>query len=329
MFRALFFDENGHLQTELKPMDVAFALHQKSGVLWVDFFDYPDSDSEPILTKTFNFHPLAIDDALQESHFPKIDDWGEYLYIVLHAVAVDTKDRDRVDTKELDIFLGQNYIVTHHDESIEAIENVWEAVHRDTRHLKGGVDHILYRISDEVVGSFMPVVEHFDETLDRIETEIFERLRSDTLEEIFAIKRSVLYLRRIISPQREVLNRLARDDFQVIDARDQVYFRDVYDHLVRMYDITEGVRDLVTGTMDTYLSISSNRMNDVMKTLTIITTIFMPISFLAGFFGMNYFQPVVPLHIWTGYGSFLLALFIMIGLPVSMLIWMRSRGWLG
>ncbi len=327
MFRALYLDSSGKLKNDLQPIDVAFALRDDQGLLWVDFDHTPPQESEPVLTKTFKFHPLAVDDALRESHIPKLDDWGEYLYIVLHAVAIDAQDHRRVDTKELDIFIGKNYLVTHHEEPIDAIERVWTSLQRDQRHLKSGPDHVLYRLADEIAGSFMPVVEQFDEEIDEIEDAIFDRPRPSTLEHIFVIKRSVLYLRRIIAPQREVLNKLARDDYDVIDEHDRVYFRDVYDHLVRMYDITEGVRDLVSGTLDTYLSVTSNRMNDVMKTLTIITTVFMPISFLAGFFGMNFFQPAYPLEEWTSLPAFMITMAIFIATPIGMLTWMRKRGW--
>jgi magnesium transporter len=138
----------------------------------------------------------------------------------------------------------------------------------------------------------------------------------------------VLHLRRVIGPMREVMNKLARDDFKMIDARDRVYFRDVYDHLVRLYDISESLRDLVGGALDTYLSVINNRMNDIMKTLTLITTIFMPISFLAGFFGMNFFQPVAQLQGWTDIPAFLITLVIFIITPVAMFFWMRKRGWM-
>ncbi|MFM8323053.1 MAG: magnesium/cobalt transporter CorA [Chloroflexota bacterium] len=328
MIRAMYFDPKDGLRHDLQMMDIAFALHNPVGLLWVDIHNDTPQESEALLTKTFNFHPLAADDALQESHYPKIDDWGEYLYIVLHAVAIDAQDSGRVDTQELDIFLGPHYMVTHHDETIAAVEKVWAAVQRDPRHLKDGIDHVLYRLTDEVAASFMPVVESFDETIDQIEAQIFGKPGPRVLEKIFTIKRSVLYLRRIIAPQREVLNMLARDEFAVIDARDRIYFRDVYDHLVRMYDITEGVRDLVTGTLDTYLSVTSNRMNDVMKTLTIITTIFMPISFLSGFFGMNIFLALSPVDPWTSALGKLLTFALFIIAPIVMIQWMRSRGWL-
>jgi magnesium transporter len=143
------------------------------------------------------------------------------------------------------------------------------------------------------------------------------------------LKRAALHLRRIIGPQREVLNKLARDDYRVIDARDRVYFRDVYDHLVRLHDITESIRDLVGGALDTYLSVINNRMNEIMKILTVITTLFMPLSFVASFFGMNYFQPVEDsLKPWTNYTSFVISMVIMMLIPVGMYFWMKRRGWM-
>jgi magnesium transporter len=175
----------------------------------------------------------------------------------------------------------------------------------------------------------MPVVEEIDEAVDRCEDEVFGKATPEILAQIFTLKRAVLHLRRIIGPQREVLNRLARDDYAVIDAKARVYFRDVYDHLVRLHDITESIRDLVSGTLDTYLSVINNRMNDIMKTLTIITTLFMPISFVTGFFGMNFFQPVAErLLPWADVPVFILALGIFILVPIAMFWWIRSRGWM-
>jgi magnesium transporter len=327
MLRSLYFTQDGKLKTDLNQIDMAFALQDQAGLLWVDFEAVPEAETEPILRKTFGFHPLAIDDALHESHVPKLDNWGPYLYIVIHTVVFDRENED-VDTLELDIFVGKNYIVTHHDQPIEAVNRIWATVQRDFRFLKNGADHLLYRIMDEIVASFMPVVEQLDLSLDQIENEIFGKSEPGTLEKLFSIKRSVLYLRRILAPERETLNKLARDQFEAIDEHDRIYFRDVYDHLVRMYDITESVRELASGALDSYLSVTNNRLNDVMKTLTIITTLFMPISFIASFFGMNFFEPVTPLGVWTGRTAFIATLLVVFLTPVSMFWWMRHRRWM-
>jgi magnesium transporter len=331
MIRALYRTQDGRLSTDTRPEEFAAALQDASGLLWVDFADTPPEQDAPILLKTFGFHPLAVDDALQESHVPKVDDWGQYLYIVLHAVVFDAhaQDGEHVDTLELDVFVGKNYIVTHHDQLIAAVDRVWTLCQRDERHLKGGADHLLYELTDMLVADYMPVVDEIDEAIDQIEDQVFNRPTPDTLERIFRLKRAVLHLRRIISPQREVLNKLARDDYPVIDAQDRVYFRDVYDHLVRLYDINESLRDLMGGALDTYLSVINNRMNEIMRTLTVVTTLFMPISFAAGFFGMNFFQPVEdPLKAWTTSPAFLLALIVMFLTPLGMYLWIRRKGWM-
>lgn len=328
MLRSLYLTPDRQIQSGLETTDFQAATQVPKSLLWVDFQGTPPEEDAPILLDVFNFHPLAVDDALQESHVPKLDDWGEYLYIVMHAVKFDMREEDELTTQELDVFLGQNFIITHHDASIAALDRVWNACQRDERIFKNGADHLLYRLVDEVVTSYLPVVEAMDEAIDRAEDQIFNRPTPRTLEHIFTLKRSVLRLRRIIGPQREVLNKLARDDFQVIDARARVYFRDVYDHLVRLYDLAETIRDLVGGALDTYLSVINNRMNDIMKTLTIITTLFMPISFITGFFGMNFFQPVTDLHQWTGRLAFIIVFLIILGTPAGMFVWIRRRGWM-
>ncbi len=329
MIRSVYRTKDGTVRTDFAPDKFAAALREARGLLWVDFEETSPEVDEPILIETFGFHPLAVDDALQESHVPKVDDWGEYLYVVLHAVDFDERGGGRVDTLELDVFLGKNYIVTHHDKSMAAVERVWTSCQRDERHLKGGADHLLYKLTDEIAASYMPAVEEMDDAIDAIEGQIFHRPSPDIAERIFALKRAVLRLRRILGPQREVLNKLARDDYAAIDAKDRVYFRDVYDHLVRLHDITEGMRDLVGGALDTYLSVINNRLSDIMKALTIITTLFMPLAFLTGFFGMNFFQPTTPLlDPWTSLPVLVVTLVVMVSTPVAMLVYIRRHGWL-
>jgi magnesium transporter len=328
MIRILFASPKSGLQFDLPVEQLPRALKEEHSLLWVDFDGEPDANCEPILREVFGFHPLAVDDALMETHAPKVDDWGEYIYIVLNALQVDNSDSfTSLRAHELDVFLGENYVVTHHDEPVNGLEQVWEACKRDERHTKNGADHLLYKIIDYIVAAYMPIVEDFDRAIDDMEDRIFEKPDGRTVEGLFALKRALLTMRRVITPQREVLNKLARDDYRVIDRGDRIFFRDVYDHLVRMHDLNESMRDLVGGALDMYLSVINNRMNEVMKTLTIITTIFMPISFIAGFFGMNFFGPVLSSTIWTGKVVLGISLSVMLILPVSMLLWMHRRMW--
>ncbi len=328
MIRALYRSPDGHLEKALSPDAFGDALREPAGLLWVEFEAEPNTSSEPILRDTFHFHPLAIDDALQESHVPRVDDWEDYLYLVLHAVIFERRDGTQLETLELDVFLGPNYVVTHHDLPIPAIEQVWERCSHDERLLKNGADHLVYELADRLVARYMPVIEDIDDAIDELEIEIFSQPGPHTLESLFSLKQAVIYLRRIIGPQREVFNRLARDEYSVIEAKKRVYFRDVYDHLVRLHDTSEGMRDLVSGAVDTYLSVINNRLSDVMKTLTIITTLFMPISFLAGFFGMNFFAPSMPSSIWTSAQALLAMLAMMALIPIAMYLWVRRKGWM-
>ena len=321
---------DGQHRTGVGPDKYVAALQEEQSLLWVDMQGELPEVCEPILREIFHFHPLAIDDALQESHVPKVDDWDEYLYLVLHAIVLNPDaDSDPIATQELDVFFGRNYVVTHHDVAIKAVDQVWDHVQRDDRPLAHGADRLLYHLVDELVAGYMPLAEEMDDEIDRLEAEILAAPTSANLERILRMKHGLHHMRRIIGPQREVLNKLARGDYPAIDPPDRMFFRDVYDHLVRLYDINESMRDLVSDTLSTYLSVVNNRMNGIMKTLTAITTLFMPISFVASFFGMNYFQPAErSLLGWTSLPPFVLTILAMILLPTAMFLWVRRRGWM-
>jgi magnesium transporter len=328
MIRSLYYAPGQPIQKDFPPEKFTEFIQNPQSVLWVDFISEPPEICQPILEE-FGFHPLAIDDALQETHVPRLDDWGEYLYIVLNYMNLELNG-DSWETKvdELDIFLGKNYIITHHDYQISAVDETWAVCDRDERNVREGADHILYRIADHLMEAYMPMVEKIDQALDQIEDQVFAQSSPHILEKLLAIKRVLVAMRRIIVPQREVLNKLARDDYPVIDRKDRVFFRDVYDHLVRLHDLNESLRDLAGSVMDTYLSVINNRMNEIMKTLTIITTIFMPLTFVTGFFGMNFFESLGNLRGWTTNPVFYISLVIMVVLPMGMYFWMRRRTWL-
>jgi magnesium transporter len=327
MIRSLYYVFGEPIQKDLPPERFPELIKNQHSVLWVDFISEPPEICQPILER-FGFHPLAIDDVLLETHVPRLDDWGEYLYIVLNYMNMELNGNTwETQVDELDIFLGKNYIITHHDYGISAVDETWAVCDRDERNVQEGADHILYRIADNLMAAYMPAVEKIDDAIDQIESHVFHRPSPNTLERLLAIKRVLVAMRRIIIPQREVLNKLARDDYPVIDQKDRVFFRDIYDHLVRLHDLNESLRDLVGSVLDTYLSVVNNRMNEVMKTLTVITTIFMPLTFVTGFFGMNFFESIGNLKNWTTDPVFYITMAIMLILPISMYIWMRRRTW--
>jgi magnesium transporter len=328
MIRAQSSRQGSLPETPLSQSQYSSALADVEGLLWADFQGESPETSQDVLRNTFNFHPLAIEDAIHQTHIPKVDDWEDYLYIALHALSYE-KEFAEIELIELDVFLGSNYLVTHHDLPIPALERVWNMYQKDMRARKFGPDHLLYILLDELTVDFMRAVEEMDDEIEFVEDQVFDNPDARTVQRIFNLKRATLHMRRSLAPMQEVLNKLARDDYSMIDSKDRIYFRDVYDHFVRLHDIAESLRDLVSGVLDTYLSVVNNRMNEVMKTLTLITTLFMPISFIAGFFGMNFFQPVVAgLAAWTGSQAYVSILVLLILTPALMYLWMRRRGWM-
>ena len=327
MIRIMCFPCEERVEQAVDFARVTELIQDPHNLVWVDFWGEVHDAIEPILKTTFGFHPLAVDDALDATHVPKLDDWGEYLYIVLSGITYEKGSND-VEIQELDVFLGRNFLVTLHDLPIVTVNHVWQTIQRDERHQKMGADHLLYKLSDEMVADFMHAVEAMDEEIDWAEDLIFERPTQSMVQRIFALKRASLHLRRSLSPLREVFNKLARDEYPVVDRKDRIYFRDVYDHLVRLHDISESLRDLIGGVLDTYLSVVSNRMNEIMKTLTIITTLFMPLSFVVGFFGMNFFVAGAADMVRASRPLFVIALLSLALVPVLMFWWMRRRGWM-
>lgn len=327
MIKTIYYLD-GTTQTDLSFEEIKVALQKKQGVLWVDMIETPYGESEQILLELFGFHPLAASDALDEIHVPRVDDWGDYLYLVLHHIRFDPLGEELLQTDELDVFLGKHFLVTYQNINIPIVEKVRSNLERDSRFLQRGADHLFYKLADDMIGETLPVVDQMEDEIDLIEDMLFKSSNQELIERIFTLKRSLLHLRRILMPQREVFNKLARGDDHVIDLQERVFFRDIYDHLVRLFDISESLRDLIGGVLETYLSVINNRMNDVMKTLTIITTLFMPISFLTGFFGMNFFAADPPFLAWTNRPVLILVLCIFVLLPVGMYVWMRSRKWM-
>src|SRR5574341_308737 len=322
MIRTLYRSSKGGFTIDVPTSHWRVALHDEQGLFWVDFSEEEPAAIEPLWRDIFSFHPLAIDNALHDTLVPKIDNWGDYVYAVVHNPLFDAQTL-KFGTHEVDVFLGKNYLITHHRESVEAINRLWKNCLTDQRRLERGADHLLYDLLDLLTADYMPVMDGLDDAIDHLEDEVFAHPTQHTLNTIFTIKRTVLHLRRIIGPQREVLNKLARDEYAMIDPKDRIYFRDVYDHLVRLADLNESLRDLIGGALDTYLSVTSNRINEVMKILTVLTALFMPISFLAGFFGMNFTGLPVASQAWL-----LGTIGLTVATPLAMLIWFRSRGWL-
>lgn len=328
MIRTLYHDELGTVQADLPVGELARTVESRAGLLWVDFDVESIPTVEPILSNTFGFHALAVDDALHESHVPKVDNWQEYLYVVLRAVTYTLGETEHLDVPELDVFLGPTYIVTYHQKPIISLDRVWASCQSDKRWIKHGAAHLLYRLADQLVSDAVTSAEQLHEELDRLEDQIFTDFQPDTLADLFTLKREILQLRRIVTPSRDAFNKLSRNNYPVVGEDDRLFFRDVYDHWLQLDDLLDDMLILVGSALDTYLSIVNNRMNDIMKTLTVITAFFMPLAFITGFFGMNFFQATVFRHSWTGTGAFAAVLALMLLIPLFMFWWARRRAWI-
>ncbi|MBL8824549.1 MAG: magnesium/cobalt transporter CorA [Planctomycetia bacterium] len=305
------------------------ALSNNDSTLWIDIvFGTEDvAATTTFLNRYFTFHPLALEDALLETHLARVDDWQKYLYIAFHVMMYRNH---AVHQQELDIFLGANYLVTIHSEEIETLQKLWDQLQKnsDQRQMQTP-DRLLYHLFDKLTNTSMQTADCLDDALDEIEQQIFSRPQRGQLGELFRLRRVVLQMRRMFGNQREAMNRLARDIFGVIHPENRVYFRDIYDHLVRMHELSDGLRDMASSALESHISVTSYRMNEVMKTLTVVTVLFMPLTFLTGYFGMNFFGDQFNIdNPWSHYFWFIVCMLLMVITPIAMLYWMKRRGWL-
>ncbi len=327
MIRILYRHRSTGIVAELPAEKLQTAVQDKLLNLWIDMTAPTETEWRLVLEQTFRFHPLAVEDAIQDIHVPKLDDYGSYLFIVIHTVSSGDEPMD-IDTDEVDIFLGGNYIVTMHDRPRASIDRAWQMDFHESRGLGRGPSFVLYDILDRQVDGFIPILDGFEAHLEELGDIIFrsdsQRGRALLLNDILTAKSSALRLRRILIPQRELVNRLAMNDYAVIPHEMRIYFRDVYDHMVRLADLSDGMRDLAGSTIETHLALANNRMNEIVKLLTIISTIFIPLSFVAGVYGMNF--TYMPELQWRYGYLFVWIIFIAIGGTLLYAFW--RRGWL-
>jgi len=304
-------------------IDPAWVRPDSTATVWVDLAS-PTAEEAAILMQVFQFHELSIEDALSETHHPKIEEYDGYLYVILHGIDFQAA-KHRFATHDTDFFLGQNYLVTVHDGTSRSIERLRGLCQRNEHVLEEGPAALLHRIVDAMVDNYGPEVEKLAEKLDELEQCVFEEPRQTLVKPILELKRDVGSLRRVVLPQRDVVSRLARREFDQIGEQVAYRFRDVYDHLVRLSDESILFHDRLSSLLDAHLTSVSNRLNQVMKVLTVIATIFMPLTVLTGMWGMN-----VPLPDFPGpeRAQFWWIAGIMLAVSAAMLLVFRRRRWL-
>ena len=301
-------------------------LNPASGVvLWVDIAP-PSVPESLILSDTFGFHALSVEDAMSALQYPKVEPYDGYLYVVLHGLAYTKGDDEGFKTHDIDFFLGRNFLVTVHDGTSRSIAEIRAHCPRNQHILGDGPVALFHRIVDLMVDRYLPEVDEFEEWMDEIENQVFSSAPArDVVREILDLKRQVSALRRIAIPQRDVIGRLARREFTDISSEMAYRFRDVYDSIVRLNDEAMMLQDRVTGVLEAHLSNVSNRLNEVMKVLTVVSTIFMPLTLLSGIWGMNVPLPTFPggpdMQFWWVFG-------IMLVVTASMLTLLRGKKWI-
>jgi magnesium transporter len=314
---------DGTVEACLRPARLIEAL-KGGGSLWVDI-DSNDRAQLALLEKAFGFHHLAIEDTLSPRTRVKLEEYGSYLFLVVSSVRFDQSTDDPYDVNTLNLygFLGQNYLVTVHGAPVRAVDEMQHRIERSPDVIQRGIAMVAHGVLDTVVDEFLPMVDQVDDLVDKLEERLFEAYDEKAIKDIFAVKRLVVQLRRHLGPLREVLNVLTNRPHTCISSQAQVYFRDVYDHTIRIVESLESVRDLVATVLDTYLTQASNRMNRVMKQLTVVATISLPLVVVGGMFGMN-FAGIPLAHSPMG---FLFGVAIQLVLAVLMFVFIRRRGW--
>ena len=276
----------------VKAIDPAW-LDPSSGVtFWVDIINPTEAEGR-LLRDVFKFHPLSVEDALSEIHYPKVEQYDDYLYLILHGIDFRVQEH-WFATRDVDFFLGRNFLVTVHDGQSRSIAELRKVCDQHDRVLADGPIGVMHRIVDAMVDHYRPEIEALEDEMNKLEDEAILGLRTGMVRDILALKRDLASLRRVIIPQRDAVARLARREFQDVSDEMAFRFRDVQDNLVRLVDESTLLYDRVTGILDAHLSTVSNRLNLVVKVLTVMSTIFLPLTVLTGMWGMNIPLPHFP-----------------------------------
>jgi magnesium transporter len=320
---SFYLNPSGELQKELKEEEIRAAFASGEGLLWVDIGETSQEDGE-FLERVFHFHPLAIEDCVETAiNNPKVDEYDDYLFMVFHGINY-TVETNILQTTEFDLFLGPHLLVTNHNHFLHSVAAIKRLVEVDGRLMRRGVDFLAHALIDALVNNITPAVDQLVERADAIEDIIFRSHHPSTLEAILHIKRSSLRLRRAMVPQREVLNRLSRHEFISISDEAAIYYRDIYDDVARIEGFIDNLRDRTDTILSTYMSVVANQQNETMKTLSLVAAVFLPLTLLAGIYGMNFeFMPELQFR----YGYFIV-LGVMIAVAGGVVWWFWARRWI-
>jgi len=312
---------NGQFHSYVNPEQIDELIEQTDTFLWLDLQN-PQDEEINLLREEFKFHPLAIEDATRHPERPKLDAYENYYFMVFYAIGYDTAKR-RLSAQPIGLFIGANYIVSVHQGEITTIDETIKRWQANAAEFGQDVGTLLYTLLDALVDDYFPVIDQLAERVEDIEEQIFERYSEDALQDVFGLKRDLLQVRRVVAPERDVLNVLIRREVPIFERNSILYLQDVYDHIVRITDSIDTYRDLLSSALDAFLAVQSNRLNQIVKVLTICSIVLMTNALIAGIYGMN-FEFMPELHWQYGYPF---ALGLMLVLSVGLVAFFRWRKW--
>jgi magnesium transporter len=324
VFRLVDLGPDGTLSVQENLEDIS--LPDEATLRWIDLRG--EETGLERLRETFSFHPLAIEDCKVFDQRPKLEEYRDHLFLVTQSFAGGAREHAGLELYELHAFLGKNYLVTVHESDIAALEQVWTRVVENPGLLERGVDFVYYLIASRLVEANFPVLDQITDELEAIEDRVLAAPARPDLARIFELKRRLVLMRKVLSPQRDTIVMLARRGDLRVSERTSHYFRDVHDQLVRLNESIEANRDLLSNALDAYLSAVSNRTNEIMKYLTLLSAVFLPLAFIVGFFGQN-FENLPGIRRWQQSDALM---HVMLGLclatPLVMFLWFRLRRWI-
>jgi len=321
--RLINYDESSFFDKETEDAEEYCAARASTGITWVNVDGIHQTELFQKIGDCFGLHPLVLEDIMNTDQRPKMEDFGDYVYIVMKMLSLN--GHGEIAAEQVSLILGKNFVLSFREQKSDMFEPIVERIKSGKGFIrKAGADYLAYALLDAVVDHYFVVLEKREEEIDALEEEVIANATPKTLQRIHKLRRELIFLRKAILPFRSVIGALERGESPFFEQTSRIYLRDIYDHTIHIIDTLETFRDLATGLLDIYLSSVSNRMNSVMRVLTVIATIFMPLTFLAGLYGMN-FKHMPELEWRWGYPMVLL---LMAAVGISMQVYFRRKKWL-
>ncbi|MFO8078617.1 MAG: magnesium/cobalt transporter CorA [Thermoplasmatota archaeon] len=324
------FNEHQFEEKDCSQIEECFHDTKSDFISWININGIHEIKPIESLGKQFGLHPLTLEDIMNSGQRPKIESFDSYVYLVLKMLSIDEKTK-QLSSEQISIILGQNIVISLQEKPGDVFDPVRQRMRQGKGRIrKMGADYLTYCLVDAIVDHYFVIMESIGERIEEMEDDVVDHPRPETLQSIYRLKADVIFLRKSIWPLRELINGLIRDDSNFVSDEMTVFLRDVYDHTIQVMDAVETYRDMIAGLLDIYMSSVSNKLNEVMKVLTIFASIFIPLTFIAGIYGMNFNPAISPFNMpeLNWFWGYPFALLIMMSMAVTMIIYFKRKKWL-